>query len=69
MFILSLILLEKKVLFLSENMTLLTYTVLTFSSLVKPLIYSHPLVSSMSLESLPLLESPVPFMGGLNSDF
>lgn len=69
MFILSLVMLEKKIVFLSQNMALLTYTVLTFSSLVKPFIYPHPLVSSLSQEVLFFIEGIVPFICGLNSSF
>ncbi|KAL4468234.1 hypothetical protein ABPG73_014156 [Tetrahymena malaccensis] len=64
--ILTLIMLEKKVIFLSRNITLLTLTALTFQNIIKPMKYPHPVIFSISEDLMYFLESPVPIIVGVN---
>ncbi|EAR86055.1 DENN domain protein (macronuclear) [Tetrahymena thermophila SB210] len=64
--IFTLILLEKKVVFLSKNITLLTLTSITFQNIIKPMKYPHPVIFSICEDLMYFLESPVPIIVGVN---
>ncbi|KAL4433553.1 hypothetical protein ABPG74_002950 [Tetrahymena malaccensis] len=63
------LLLEHSLVFVSENITLLTSTLLLFSnSLLKPLKWINPMIFNLPQKLLPILDSPVPILVGINKN-
>ncbi|KAL4478556.1 hypothetical protein ABPG74_006791 [Tetrahymena malaccensis] len=65
-FIFTLIMLEKKIVFLSKNITLLTFTIITFQNIIKPFKYPYTIISSISIDKLDFLDSIFPIIFGVN---
>lgn len=66
LFLLFVVLLEEKLIFISKKITLLTASVLVFSNLLKPFVWPYPIIFTLPYSLLTLLESPVSIMAGLN---
>ncbi|EAR81926.2 DENN domain protein (macronuclear) [Tetrahymena thermophila SB210] len=64
--IFTLIMLEKKVIFLSENITLLTFTIITFQNIINPFKFPYSIISSLSKDRMGQINCPVPFIFGVN---
>ncbi|KRX02949.1 P-loop containing nucleoside triphosphate hydrolase [Pseudocohnilembus persalinus] len=68
-FIVLALLMEKSVIFVSENITLLTNTLLLFNQqLFQPLNWILPVIFSMPESMVQLCDSPVSILAGLNKD-
>ena len=65
-FILMALLLENPIVFVSENLGLLTSTLMTFLSLISPFKWHYPVVSNLPQDLMQILESPVPILVGIN---
>jgi len=65
-FIFSALLLENPIVFLSENLGLLTSTLMLFVNLINPFKWHYPVVSNLPQDLMQILESPVPIMVGIN---
>ncbi|EAS06095.2 DENN (AEX-3) domain protein (macronuclear) [Tetrahymena thermophila SB210] len=63
------LLLEHSLVFVTKNITLLTSTLLLFSnSILKPLKWINPMIFNLPQKLLPILDSPVPILVGINKD-
>ena len=58
------ILLERSIVFFSKNIALLTATIVTFLTLIKPFEWPNPLIFNIPNEYMAIFESPVPFICG-----
>ena len=61
----SALLLEKSVIFLSQNLTLLSSVMLGFKSLLAPFSWCHVMIPILPAALLDILDAPVPFMVGI----
>jgi len=64
--LLSAILLEKKLIFLSKNMTLLSSTLSVLITLIKPFLYTYPIIFSVPEVLLGLCDAPGAGIMGIN---
>jgi len=64
--LLSAILLEKKLIFLSKNMTLLSATLSVLTTLIKPFLYTYPIIFSVPELLLGLCDAPGAGIMGIN---
>lgn len=64
--IFQLILLEQKVLFLENNYQILSEISFIFSELIYPLIWINPFLPVLSIKTVQFLQSPVPYIMGLD---
>ncbi|KAL4476047.1 hypothetical protein ABPG72_014039 [Tetrahymena utriculariae] len=64
--IFTLIMLEKKIVFLSKNITLLTFTSITFQNIIKPFKFPYSIISSLTKDKIDFIDCPVQFMFGVN---
>ncbi len=60
------LLLEKKIVMVSKDIALLTGTIQTFFSLLRPFTWPHPLIFNLPESLFTLLDSPVPFLFGID---
>lgn len=65
MFILSSILMERTIVFVSPDMRTLTCFLMTFSSQIKPFKWPYPIIYSLPENAQPMLQSPLPILVGL----
>lgn len=65
-FLISSILLENSVVFVSENLGLLTSTMMTFLNLINPFKWHYPIVFNLPHDLMQILESPIPILVGIN---
>ena len=56
---------ETKIVFMSKNMSMLGSSVLAFSTLLLPLVWSGPLVPVLPTHLLHMLDAPVPLLAGV----
>ena len=64
--IFQLMLLEQKILFLENNYQILSEISFTFLELIYPLIWTNPFLPVLSIKTVQFLQSPVPFIMGLD---
>lgn len=64
--ILSLLLLETKLIVVSDDIPLLSSSTLGFASLLHPLVWAGPLISVLPPSMHEFMEAPVPFICGVN---
>lgn len=60
------ILLEKTIVFVSENLHTLSSAIATLNCLIRPFRWSFPIIYSLPKECMLMLEAPVPVLIGLN---
>lgn len=65
LWILSAVLHEKHLVFVSNNISLLTATIITFLSVIKPLKWVQPCVCMLPKDLIDMLAAPVPVIVGL----
>ena len=65
-FLVSAIMLEKKIVFMSKNTTILTATMSTLLSLIKPLKYTYPIIFNLPEMLLNLCDAPGAALIGIN---
>lgn len=68
LFIMTAVCLESKLVFFSKNISLLTSSILTFYSILKPFIYVMPVIYNVPTNLFDMLEAPVPLILGINKD-
>lgn len=61
----SALLLEKSVVFISSNLTLLSSVMLGFKSLLAPFSWCHVMIPILPAALVDILDAPVPFMVGI----
>ena len=66
LFVFTAISLEKKVVFFSEKVALLTGSILTFYSIIKPFTYVMPVIYNLPNVLIDMLDSCVPIILGIN---
>ena len=64
--IFQLMLLEQKILFLENNYQTLSEISFIFSELIYPLIWTNPFLPVLSIKTVQFMQSPVPFIMGLD---
>ncbi|EGR29733.1 hypothetical protein IMG5_149570 [Ichthyophthirius multifiliis] len=64
LFLFTCISLEKNVIFFSQNITLLTTSIQTFASSLRPFLYPHPIIFSLPVQLYDMIDSPVPCIIG-----
>lgn len=64
--IFQLILLEQKILFLENNYQILSEISFIFLELIYPLIWINPFLPVLSIKTVQFLQSPVPYIMGLD---
>lgn len=68
LFLLASLFQEKSIIFVSENRALLSSTIGYFTSILRPLSWTFPIIYSLPESCLAFLSSPVPLMAGLLLD-
>lgn len=63
------ILLEKKIVFFTRNLNLLTSTILTFLHAMRPFLWAFPVIMNLPRELFEMMSSPLPLLIGVNKDF
>ena len=62
------LLLENSIVFVSENLGLLTSTMMSFINLINPFKWHYPVVFNIPQDLIQILESPVPILVGINRE-
>jgi len=60
-------LLEKKIIFVATTTADIPYVILGLLSLIEPLKWSYPLIPDLPKDMIEALDSPLPFIIGINS--
>jgi hypothetical protein len=66
--ILTLIMHERSIIFVSNNLTILSNVILGFQVLIRPFIWYHPLIQVLPSALLGILDSPFPMIVGITHE-
>ena len=66
--IMVMVLLEQQVLFYGNNLELITFSSLLFSSIISPFKWKYPLIPNLPLDQIQMLSSPVPYIAGIQAE-
>ena len=66
--ILTLIMHERSIIFVSNNLTILSNVILGFQVLIRPFIWYHPLIQILPSALLGILDSPFPMIVGITHE-
>jgi hypothetical protein len=66
--ILTLIMHERSIIFVSNNLTILSNIILGFQVLIRPFIWYHPLIQILPSALLGILDSPFPMIVGITHE-
>lgn len=66
--IMVMVLLEQQVLFYGNNLELITFSSLLFSSIIYPFKWKFPLIPNLPIDQIQMLSSPVPYIAGIQAE-
>lgn len=59
------IFLEQQILFIGNDLQVITFSVLLFSKIISPFVWGFNVIPNLPLEATEMIESPVPFIAGI----
>ena len=66
--IVTLIMHERSIIFVSNNLTILSNVILGFQALIHPFLWFHPLIQILPRALLGILDSPFPMIVGITHE-